>query len=1330
MRLRPACIALALALLCAASAAVAAPPQDGFDPATMMRVSEVRPGMLGIGKSVFLGTEIEEFHVRLLDVIPKARVGTDLILCRILDGPPIEQRAGLIAGMSGSPVYVNGKLVGAIGYGFSFAKEAVGAITPIENMLRAFEPGAEPEAELPRACTIELPDPLQIDGRTIERIAVQRGFAPPQGFEPSGTLTLQPLGAVAMAAGFDGRGLERLREVLEPLGLTVMQGPGGSGDFGTGDMLQPGAVMAATLMSGDLEVAGVGTLTYRSGNRVLGFGHPFMTFTDPTLDIGLAPGRVHGILASLLSSSKLSSAGRVVGRVTRDRTWAIGGEVGSLPDMVPFSLQINVGARSRSFQMKIVRGRMITSGLAASAVMTATDQMLGYAGEGTAQIEVNLVPRGRPPIQRRDLVYSRDIAAALTAHAAQPLATFTDTPFGSMEFERLEMRVSLRPVHGAAVIERIYTTASKVKAGEDLEVNVELRPFGREKITRTVMLHIPDEMPTGRARVGVSGGSDAERVRSALNLARVVPTSLDQLVQQYESREAAGQLVVQVALPTRGVSLPDESLPSLPSSVGAVLSATRSSAIRPVSDGIKQTEDMEWVIQGRQVITVAIEGRPGAPKAGPPPPGPPSEAGPPEDEGPEEEEPNGESVHPMDETIPLQRPFAVPPRGNASPPDAEKRPAKKPEAPEPLIRQPDRWIQDTRADLEKGELHGLALDSDGTLSLAPADGPTWELPAQGVWSLAATDGAAYAGTGNAGVIYSLSDDGTSAPFFETGQAIVHSLALDPQGNLYAGTSPRGLIYKIAPDGQGAVFFDTGQVYVWALVFDAEGRLLAGTGADGRLFRINSAGDGEEIVALQSPHLLSLAPGAGGEVYAGTGNNGVIYRIAADGGAQVLFDLPGGQIHGLALGDNGDLYAAVTPKGAICRITPAGAVEMVFDSGDRLIFALVRGGGVLHTATGAKGLVFRVRSDKDASLLLKPETGQALALALSPGGDLYVGGANPPLVRRLGARHRSSGTFESEVLDARVSARWGTLTWYAHRPEGTRVALQTRSGNSPDPKDSWSPWSAPTDTSGGLIASPPARYLQYRVTLGSDEANPNPSVSHIEINYLPKNRKPAVRLAAPEPGQWWAKRQKIEWKGDDPDKDTLLYTVHYSVDASIHWEPLKKDTKDTSYEWDTTQIEDGLYSLKVTATDRLTSPADPESGDAEGMVGVDNTPPEALILRHSIAVAADRRVALRGRAWDETSSVRGVDYRVDGKEWLTATPTDGLFDGRSVSFSIATDPLSPGTHTIEVRAFDEASNLGSDKVKITVERPSPPPTTPPPPEEEAPREEPPAPESEP
>lgn len=1311
MKIRPGLVVFLLALVCATSAR-GAPLPDDFDPATMMRAAEVRPGMIAVGKSVFKGTRIEEFRVRLISVLPKARVGTDLVLCEILDGPPVERKAGLIAGMSGSPVYVNGKLLGAIGYGWTFTREAIGAITPIENMLRAWEPVPESQARSPSG-SVELSAPVSVGGRTIQRVNVEPTFGPPQGVEAPGTLTLRPLGGLCMVAGFQGRALERLREVLEPLGLTPMQGGAGMKDFGTPEMLVPGGAVGVKLMEGDLEMAGVGTLTYRKGDRILAFGHPFMDLTDPEIDFGMAAGYVHDVLPSIMSSAKLSSVGRILGTINRDRMWAIGGQVGRGPDMMPLALQVNGGGNSRSFQVRMARYRTTTPGLAASAVMTLVDQTLGYMGEGTAEVAVTLVPRGREPIQRRDLVYSRDVSAALTMQVAEPLAAFTDTPYGSVEFERIDIAINVRIAHDTAAIERIYTTQTKAKAGKDLDLNIVLRPFGQEKITRKVTLHIPADMPTGRLRVGVSGGRDAERMRQALNLARIVPTSLDQLVQRYRIREAANQLVVQVALPTRGVRLPDRTLPSLPGSVGGVLLATRSSDISPVSDSHKEVLDTDWVIHGRQVITVMVEGRPGAPKAGPPPPPrPPEGVGPPE-EGEPDEEPDGdeESALAAPDALAAWPVAAPPPAARGGPAAPDKKPEKKPETPKPVIRQPARWVHASRADFEKGKLRGTALDSDGILRLAPARDRTWPLPAQAVWSLAAADDAAYAGTGNAGVIYKLTEDGEPSTFFETGQAIVHSLARDPAGALYAGTSPKGLVYKIDPEGKGSVFFDTGQTYVWALALDADGRLLAGTGPEGKVFRIGPDGQGDLFADCRATHILSLALGRQGEVYAGTGNNAVVYRLAADGGPTALFNLPGGQVHGLAVDDGGELYAAVTPAGAVYRIKPNGGAERRFEIGDNPVFALARHGPTLYAATGGKGLVFRLRGEKDTDLLLKPETGQSLALALGPGGDLYVGRANPTAVRRLGTEHRASGHFLSDVVDAGAVARWGRLTWHARTPEKTRAALQTRSGNTTDPEDRWSQWSDEIETPGRLIASPPARYLQYRVNLSTEDSGAGPEVGQIEIAYLAENRKPKVTLSKPEPGDWWAKKQKIEWKGQDPDKDTLLYDVSYSVDQSAHWESLEKATKDASFEWDTAKIEDGLYTVKVTATDRLTSPADPQTEEVKRLVGLDNTEPEAWLLRHSVTVGEDRRATLRGQAWDETSAVRGVDYRADGKEWLAATPDDGMFDGPRVSFSITTDQLAAGDHTIEVRALDGAGNIGTHKLKVEVKRPPPPPKKP-------------------
>jgi hypothetical protein len=288
-------------------------------------------------------------------------------------------------------------------------------------------------------------------------------------------------------------------------------------------------------------------------------------------------------------------------------------------------------------------------------------------------------------------------------------------------------------------------------------------------------------------------------------------------------------------------------------------------------------------------------------------------------------------------------------------------------------------------------------------------------------------------------------------------------------------------------------------------------------------------------------------------------------------------------------------------------------------------------------------------------------------------------------------------LESDVLDAERAARWGRVTWQADLPEGAAVALETRSGDSPTPSDHWSGW---TETSDDVVMSPPARFLQYRLSLRAETEGVIPVVRQVSVSRQPKNRPPQVALRSPAAGDRLSGKAELKWQARDPDKDTLSYAVDISPDLGGTWTAVEEDTAEPKYDWDTSEHEDGRYLLKITASDRQSVPSDPETAEGTAVIWIDNSEPTLLLFRNSLAVDDERRGQVTGIASDESSPIRSVEYRVGDGDWrsLPLTAVESMMS----EVSITTDALDPGTHTLEVRTFDAAGNLATDNVELTVE----------------------------
>jgi len=1230
---------------------------------------EVRAGQRAVAKSVFRGTKIESFNIEIIGVLEKFDGTRSIILGRILDGPVVARESGVVGGMSGSPVYLEGRLAGGIALTWPWSKEPIAGITPIEEMLAAWEPKAAGRAEPRAAARAAQAGALTVGGKAIDRVRISSG--PAGEPDPPGVMTLVPLGGFVQVSGFNARATRQVSALLEPYGLHVIPGASG-GERRIRPPLVPGASLGARIVGGDFDMTAIGTLTMVEGDRVLAFGHPIFQRGD--VDFPMTGGYVHDILPSLFVSTKIAAPTQEVGRVYRDHPSGVAGEIGPKANLLPVTVEVadRDFGRARTFRVEVARLRELMPGLVAAVVMTAIDETRGRVVRGTCRVEVEIEAEGRPPVRREDLVYSQmDAAAAALPAVLEPIVTFTESPFGRLHLDRVRIKVQTEEARKTASIERVTVSRSRVKAGDQVTLNVTVRPYGEEAISVPATLSLPPDVPQGQVRIAVTGGADAEQARTAIGAPMPEPISLDQLVRRYVSRERASELVVQAALTRRGIAILGEELPDLPRSALEAIRSAHPTDLRPIPSLLKVVTPTEWVLAGRQILALHVESPVSAgPRGLPKPPV----------EGPPEEEEETASFSHHSSTEPAERggEFPAPVRlaaGREGPEPSKS--GDEDEKSKALRRAPETWTHRSSSDYREAKLDGVAVGEEGRLFLAPHSEVLASVSAEVIWSVAVQDGAVYFGTGTDGIIYRVSESGELTEFFATGEMNVHALTFGADGNLYAGTSPGGKLYRITPEGEGLVVLDSRSTYLWALVPAPDGNIYAGGGSPAVIYGVDSQGGARELAALSAANVLSLALTEAGELYAGTSSGGVVYRIDLSGLVRTVCQVSGTAAAALAADDQGNVYAGATPGGDIWQVPADGTPTLWCETGERAIFGLAfLPTGRLVAVTGPRGLLVQVGEDRAPEVLFRPEAGSATAIAQG-GGALFVGSSGPSLLRKFGPGNGGSGSLQSEVLDAGRTAHWGRLQWAAEVPDGTAVRGETRSGDSPDPDDHWSEWMPVTEAA---IASPAARYLQYRLTLTSEDVGLTPVVRQVLVSRRPRNRPPVCSLKEPVPGERLAEKYTIKWQARDPDKDELVYRVEISDDLGATWTELENDLKEQEYEWDTSKQEDGRYLLRVTADDGLSAPEDPGTAEASAIIWVDNTPPELLLFRSSLAVDEEGVAEISGMASDVGSPIRSVEYRVDEGKWRSVALD--MIEAQVTDISIATDPLEAGSHELQ------------------------------------------------
>lgn len=644
------------------------------------------------------------------------------------------------------------------------------------------------------------------------------------------------------------------------------------------------------------------------------------------------------------------------------------------------------------------------------------------------------------------------------------------------------------------------------------------------------------------------------------------------------------------------------------------------------------------------------------------------------------------------------------------------------------------WRTSSAADFGKGTPVGVVVNNRGQVRLTRQVEMLADLDVGFVWDLAAgRDGAVYAATAEPAKVVRLGADGKATDLWAHDAGPVFSVAVGHDGNIYAGTGPDGTIYRIASDGTATEFFKTDAQYVWDLAFDPNGRLLAATGADGRIFRVDPGGKGTAVYDCSQPHVLCLAVAPDGTIYAGTDRDGLVYRIAPDGKAFVLYDAPQDEIRALCLAPDGTLYAGTASASAasatssssssssrsstssnsrsrsssssnegnvVYSIGPDGTVRELFKV-PAMIFALALRDATLLGGTGMSGVLYSLGiTSGEQTEVARVDHEQVLSLLPRPDGSLVFGTGASGKFYRLGDGFAEIGTLTSEVFDAKLSSRWGAVRWDADLPPDTSLSLAVRTGNVAEPDKTWSDWSAEmNDAASANINCPAARFAQYRVTLKSSDPKVSPSLRRVSVRYLSANQAPelnTVNVPHVDEADGSSRQEKLRigWTATDPNGDSLRYEVFFRRDGWPNWVQMADDVSSTSYDWDTTSVPEGLYTVRVVASDALDNPEGEALSDervSEPFL-VDHAAPEVTVRSTSTAQGV---VNVEVLSKDPLTRLVGAAYSVDSQSWQKIYPKDGLFDSTAESFAFEVKDLVRGTHVLMVRTVDAAGNTGTD-----------------------------------
>jgi len=559
-----------------------------MDAATpLMPISEIRPGMVGVGRTVFAGTRVEEFRANIIGVIENVMGPRRNMILAKLEGGPLAQ-TGVIAGMSGSPVYIDGRLIGAVAYSLgSFSKEPIAGITPIHEMTEE----AALTTPRPSAARVDIEFPLTRDSLVAafrralnwnrpfaDRPADAQlvGAAAVGGFGREVATMLRPIATPLVMGGFEPDFGAMLSAAFQDQGFVPMGAPAGArpGDMPFEGPLKPGDALGVTFVSGDLLLGGTGTVTHIDGDHVYAFGHP-MYHLGPT-EFPMTRAYVYTVLPSLFSSTKLSTTSEVIGTLLQDRATTIAGKLGPGPALIPVTLTLVAERGSRrTFNFGVVRDQLFTPLMSYSALVNT---LLSYEREnGTATFEVtgSAVLKNHGAVTFDNLFSGRDSAAInAAASVIAPITALVNNEDEAVEIERLELTMKTSEEPRTATLQRVWIDEPRPRAGRSVPLKVHLRTYRGEDVLRSIPIEIPANA-RGSLSIVVS---DGQRLGQAEQReARVTqPRTIEQLVRTLNKGRRNNTLYVKLMSGDAGAVVNGELLSSLPPSVLAVMEADRS----------------------------------------------------------------------------------------------------------------------------------------------------------------------------------------------------------------------------------------------------------------------------------------------------------------------------------------------------------------------------------------------------------------------------------------------------------------------------------------------------------------------------------------------------------------------------------------------------------------------------------------------------------------------------------------------------------------------------------------------------------------------------------
>ncbi len=586
------------------------------------KIEDLQPGMKGIGKTCYQGTKPEEFQVEILGVLHGVNPGASAVLAKFSGG--LLDRTGIFEGMSGSPVFINGKLLGAVAYSYTFAKEAIGGITPITQMVDAFDETLDPSlgikvvAKKSRLWNYRLPLPAVRDGVSELPILARDTNQQPL-LAAFGGHSLIPIATPLSMGGFHSETLKAFTTQFRALGMSALQGAGGANPNTAvkpasgvdASPLEPGSNIVVSLVRGDLDVSAGGTVTYVDGKRLYAFGHNMFELGFTELPMHKA--KAITVFPSLESSFKILEMGELAGTIRQDRGMGIYGIIGETPRMVPLRVHLTTSrGGKKELKYELARDSFLTPLLVNLTVYNTIISSERAQGSVTLNVKGKISIKDEQAVEVENRFSSdSDAPSSASLSIAVPINYLMAAGYKNLDLQSIDLDISAQEKDQAAVLDSIMLGRTEVKAGEALNLEVSCKKANGEVFRSTYPVKVPENASPGALSMLVADGASLMSLDEKEEGENLIPRDLTQLIKFINNLRKNDRLYVRFFRQEPGAVVKGEGLPGLPPSILTILkSERRAGAINPIHTSTLMEYELpttDYMVTGAKTLKLTIK---------------------------------------------------------------------------------------------------------------------------------------------------------------------------------------------------------------------------------------------------------------------------------------------------------------------------------------------------------------------------------------------------------------------------------------------------------------------------------------------------------------------------------------------------------------------------------------------------------------------------------------------------------------------------------------------------------------------------------------------------